>query len=306
MRYPEILSIAPQPSEFVYDEHYTMLYALGIGCGAEVDELAFVYERRLQAIPTMGVMMATAAGDFITLGGLDFSKIVHGEQRLTLHHPLPPAGHMITNARCLGVSDKGREKGAVINIEATTSDAASGELIATSVMTLFCRGDGGFGGPDGGELPLRRTPLREPDVEVALPTLPQQAALYRQLGDRNPLHIDPEVARAAGFKGPILHGLCTYGIACRAIMLACCDNDPAKIAHLEARFSAPVYPGETIVTRIWREPDGAAFECLVPERDATVIRNGYCGLREDAERPVQGFRLPGRQYRNGPAAARQL
>lgn len=279
MRYPEILSIAPEPREFVYDEHYTMLYALGIGCGAEADELDFVYERRLQAMPTMGVMMAAAAGDVITLGGLDFTKIVHGEQRLTLHRPLRPAGRTITNTRCLGVTDKGREKGAIVNIEGATSDAASGELLATSVMTLFCRGDGGFGGPSEGELPLRPTPEREPDFEVALTTLPQQAALYRLLGDRNPLHIDPEVARAAGFKGPILHGLCTYGIACRAIMRACCDNDPAKIASIEARFSSPVYPGETILTRIWRERDGAAFECLVPARGVTVIRNGYCGLR---------------------------
>lgn len=279
MRYPEILAIAPEPSEFVYDEYYTMLYALGIGCGNAADELDFVFERRLQAMPTMGVMMAAAAGDFITLGGLDYTKIVHGEQRLTLHRPLPPAGRMITSARCLGVTDKGREKGAVVNVEGTTSDAASGERLATSVMTLFCRGDGGFGGPSEGELALRPTPGRTPDFAVALPTLPQQAALYRLLGDRNPLHIDPEVAQAAGFKGPILHGLCTYGIACRAIMRACCDNDPAKIAHLEARFSAPVYPGETILTRIWRDQDGAAFECLVPERGVTVIRNGYCGLR---------------------------
>jgi acyl dehydratase len=278
MRYPEILAIAPEPGEFVYDEAFTMLYALGIGCGA--GDLGFVYERKLRAIPTMGVLMANGAGDFITRGGIDFTRIVHGEQRLTLHRPLPPSGRMVTSARCLGVTDKGREKGAVLNIECTASDAASGELFVTSTMTLFCRGDGGFGGPSTGELPLRPTPDRAPDFEVALPTLPQQAAIYRLLGDRNPLHIDPAVARAVGFEGPILHGLCTYGIAARAILQACCDNDPAEIAHLEARFSAPVYPGETILTRIWREPHGAAYECLVQERAVTVIRNGYCGLRQ--------------------------
>ncbi len=279
MRYPEILAIAPDPCEFVYDEHFTMLYALGIGCGADPNDLGFVYEHRLQAIPTLGVLMANGSGDFITQGGLDFTRIVHGEQRLTLHRPLPAAGRMITRTRCLSVADKGRDKGALVNIECTASEAASGELFATAVMSLFCRGDGGFGGPAEVEMKLRSTPSRAPDFEMALQTLPQQAALYRLLGDRNPLHIDPEVARAAGFERPILHGLCTYGIACRAIMQACCANDPAKVAHVEARFSAPVYPGEIILTRIWREPDGVAFECLVPERGITVIQNGYCGLR---------------------------
>jgi acyl dehydratase len=187
---------------------------------------------------------------------------------------------MTSTARCLGVVDKGKDKGAVLNIECAVADAASGERYATSTMTLFCRGDGGFGGPTSGDLPLHPAPARPHDLEVAMPTLPQQAALYRLLGDTNPLHIDPDVARTVGFPGPILHGLCTYGIACRAIMRACCDDDPARIERFDVRFSLPVYPGETITTRIWRDGSDLSFECLVAERGATVIRNGFCKLRD--------------------------
>lgn len=280
MKYPEILAIEPEPQEFAYDDHYTMLYALGLGAGADARDLPFVYEKELRALPTMAVMMASAAGDIITEGGIDYRMIVHGEQRLTLHKPLPPTGRMRSTARCLGVVDKGSDKGALVNIEGTISDAASGERHATSVMTLFCRGDGGFGGPATGDLPLQPIPERPHDLEVALPTLPQQAALYRLLGDTNPLHIDPEVARAVGFQGPILHGLCTYGIACRAVMQSCCDNDPAMIERFDVRFSSPVYPGETVVTRIWRDGNQLSFECFVAERDAKVIRNGFCKLRD--------------------------
>jgi acyl dehydratase len=278
MRYPEILSIEAEPVEFAYDADYTMLYALGLGCGAQGDELKFVYEKNLQALPTMAVMMGGASGAFIEQGGIDYTMIVHGEQRLSLHRPLPPTGRMISDARCLSVIDKGAAKGALVNVESTVRDEA-GTLYATTVMTLFCRGDGGFGGPSGGELTLEPVPARAPDFEVAISTLPQQAAIYRLSGDRNPLHIDPEMATNVGFKGPILHGLCTYGIAGRAIMRACAGNDPARIASLDARFSSPVYPGETVTTRIWQDSNAVSFECTVAERGVTVIKNGACRLR---------------------------
>jgi acyl dehydratase len=288
MRYPEILAIRPEPAEFAYDEQYTMLYALGLGCGADPGDLDFVYEKRLRALPTMAVMMSAASGEFIRQGGIDYTMIVHGEQRLTLHRPLPPTGRMTSHARCLSVVDKGAARGALLNVEGTVFDAGSGEHVATAVMTLFCRGDGGFRGPDAGaeaaqdELTLAPVPTRAPDFAVSLPTLPQQAALYRLLGDRNPLHVDPEAAAAAGFAGPILHGLCTYGIAGRAILRTCCGNDPARLESLDARFSAPVYPGETVTTRIWREAgeSGAvAFECVVAERGTAVIRSGAARIR---------------------------
>jgi len=280
MKYPEILAIQPEAETFAYDDHFTRLYALGLGAGAEERDLPFVYEKELQALPTMAVLMGGASGDFLAKGGIDYSMIVHGEQRLTLHRPLPSAGRMITTARCLSAIDKGKEKGALLNIESTVADAATGERHATSTMTLFCRGDGGFGGPTTGDLPRHPTPERAHDLELPLPTLPQQAALYRLLGDVNPLHIDPEAARSVGFPGPILHGLCTYGIACRVIMRACGDDDPARIERFDVRFSSPVYPGETVTTRIWRDGNALAFECVVAERNATVIRNGFCKLRD--------------------------
>ena len=280
MKYPEILAIRPAPSEHSYDADATILYALGLGAGADPDDLQFVYEKGLRALPTFAVMMGGGSADFIYQGGIDFTRIVHGEQRLTLHAPLPPAGTMTTQARLVGVVDKGMEKGALVIVENTASDAATGVLHATSVMTLYCRGDGGFGGPSDGDLPLHPTPARAPDLEVSIQTLPQQAALYRLNGDKNPLHIDPAMATKVGFPGPILHGLCSYGIACRAIMRACAENDPARIAQFDARFSSPVYPGEAITTRIWRDGNEIAFECVIAERGKTVLSNGLCRLRD--------------------------
>jgi acyl dehydratase len=279
MKFPEILALKPAPREFAYDEQFTMLYALALGTGAAPDDLRFVYERKLRALPSMAVLMAAGAGDFISGGEINYSMMLHGEQRLTIHRPLPAVGRMTSTSRCLGVVDKGRDKGALLNVESTICDAGSGVAYATSIATLFCRGDGGFGGPASGALPLGATPDRPHDLQVRLTTLPQQAALYRLLGDRNPLHIDPAVATAAGFERPILHGLCTYGIAGRAILQACCGNDPALIERLDARFSAPVYPGDTVVTRIWRDGQLLAFNCSVAERRVTVIRNGSCQLR---------------------------
>ena len=278
MHYPDILAIVPEPAEFAYDDRFTMLYALGLGCGVDDGDLRFVYEQNLQALPTMAVLMGGPAGEFIKRGGIDEAMIVHGEQRLAVHRPLPPAGRMTVAARCLGVVDKGAAKGAVVHVESTVS-GADGTPYATAVMSLFCRGDGGFGGPAEDQLTLAPVPDRAPDCEVAITTLPQQAAIYRLSGDRNPLHIEPAFAQRVGFPGPILHGLCTYGIAGRAILRACAGGDPARIGSLDARFSSPVFPGETVTTRIWRDGQAVAFECVVAERGVTVIRNGACRLR---------------------------
>ena len=164
MKYPEILAISPEPAEFHYDADDTILYALGLGAGARPDELQFVYEKNLRALPTSAVMMGGGSGDFIAQGGIDYTRIVHGEQRLTIHQPLPPAGRILSKSRLLGVVDKGKEKGALVLVESTASDAASGALFATAVSTLFCRGDGGFGGPSDGDLPLHAIPERPHDL----------------------------------------------------------------------------------------------------------------------------------------------
>jgi len=281
MRYPEILSIRPEPVVTTYTDKDTILYALGIGMGAnplDVDELPFVYERDLRVVPTMSVILARGAGEFLVEGDINFRMILHGEQRLVVHKPLPPEGRIATSARCLSVIDKGKDKGALLNIESTIRDAAKDDLYCTIIMTLFCRGDGGLGGPSEAGLIPHEKPSGSPDKEVALQTRPDQALIYRLTGDRNPLHVDPEIAVQAGFKAPILHGLCTYGVACRAVMQAYCDLDPIRIRTFDARFSAPVFPGETIVTKLWKDGPIVSFECSVAERAVTVIKNGRCEL----------------------------
>jgi acyl dehydratase len=178
----------------------------------------------------------------------------------------------------MSVVDKGVDRGALLNVECTIADASCNELYATIVMTLFCRGDGGFNGPTRSALIPHEVPTRVPDKQVALPTRLDQALIYRLSGDRNPLHCDPRVARLAGFERPILHGLCTYGIACRAVLQAYCDYDAARIRAFDVRFAAPLYPGETILTRMWKDGSVVSFECSAAERDVTVIRNGRCLL----------------------------
>jgi acyl dehydratase len=280
MKYPAILSVDPGWQAFAYDEDFAIRYALSVGAGEAADDLRFVYEKGLQALPTLAVLMPHGAGEIIAQGELDLSMIVHGEHRLAIHQPLPPAGRMAIRTRCLSVADKGCEKGALVNVESVIAETPGGDPYATSIMTWFCRGDGGFGGPTDGKASLAPVPERPHDRKVVLPTIPHQAAWYRLNGDKNPLHIDPDAAQAAGFPRPILHGLCTYAIACRAVLKACCDNDPARIEQFDARLSAPLFPGETIATRIWRDGRHVAFECIAVERGESVIRNGSCLLRK--------------------------
>jgi acyl dehydratase len=276
------------PLRHSYDEKDSMLYALGIGMGAAAaagaDEpgqrgaLRFVYEHELQAMPSMAVILAHPG---LWMGapeaGVDLLKVVHGEQRLRLHRPLPAAGSVTGVSRVKAVVDKGRDKGALLIVERELRDAA-GELLATVEQTSFCRGDGGFaerGQPSDETLPaMPPAPQREPDLACELPTRPESALVYRLSADRNPLHADPATARRAGFPSPILHGLATYGVACHALLRSCCDYDAARLRTLDARFSAPVYPGETIRTEIWREASAIRFQARALERNVVVLANG--------------------------------
>ncbi|MBV9840111.1 MAG: MaoC family dehydratase N-terminal domain-containing protein [Sphingomonadaceae bacterium] len=252
----------------------TQLYALGVGA----EELPFVYERGLTALPTMAVVLGYPGFGFWAdpALGVDTTKILHGETEVILHRPLPPEGRFVGTNSVLGIYDKGADKGCVVRQTRTLSDGA-GTLLATVNNTSFLRGNGGFGGSSEGQpAPRPAPPERAFDESVAIATLPAQSLLYRLSGDYNALHIDPEVAKKAGFDRPILHGLCTFGIVGRAIVRALCGNDPAKLKAIGARFSAPVYPGETIVTEIWRTSSGhAAFRARVAERDLVVLNNGY-------------------------------
>jgi acyl dehydratase len=211
--------------------------------------------------------------------GYDYTKVVHGEQRLTLHRPLPPQGELIADARVVAAYDKGPGKGAVIHTEANVRSAAHDQPLYTLLSTTFARGDGGFGGPSGSGPQPHPLPKRSPDLTATFQTHEDQALLYRLNGDRNPLHADPEYARRAGFPAPILHGLCTYGIACRAVLQTVAGYDHARITAFDVRFSAPVYPGEAIATDMWVDGKSVSFRCRIPERnDVVAIDHGRCVL----------------------------
>jgi len=258
-----------------------MLYALGVGAGNHADDLNFVYEERLLALPTMAVVMAYPG--FVWLDpefGANWKKILHGEQLLELFAPLPVEGSLYSETTFESVHDKGADKGVIVYSKRRLFDD-SGTHLATDTRSSFLRGDGGCGTPDSNKapapIPHAMPEAREPDIVVDLMTATNQAMIYRLSGDYNPLHIDPKVAGAAGFSQPILHGLCTYGVVGRALLAAVADNKPARIKKLNVRFSAPVFPGETIRTQIWREADSSyAFKAKVIERDLLVINNGYC------------------------------
>lgn len=262
-----------------YTEKDSMLYALGIGLGNDPlneDCLQFVYEDGLKVLPSMGVVLA-APGFWAREPdtGIDWVKVLHAGQELILHKPLPSSGVVEATTKITEIVDKGEGKGALIVSERVVRDKATGEDLCTLVSTTMARGDGGFGGsPVSSSIP-DQIPERAPDLVCDLPTLDQAALIYRLSGDFNPLHASPSVARKGGFEKPILHGLCTFGVATHAILKTLCDYDPARFHRIRLRFSAPVYPGETIRTEIWRDGNKIAFRCRSVERDLVVINNGY-------------------------------
>lgn len=281
INYDELMQAKSTGLTASYSERETMLYALGIGFGRDPmneRELPFVYENGLKTVPAMATVIGWGAGSIMGKSGINYLMVVHGEQRVILHKPLPAAADVVMDERVLGVFDKGKDKGAVLVTERAMKDAKSGEKLCTLVSSIFARGDGGFGGPKDGAPEPHRLPERKPDLVHACDTRPDQALLYALSGDRNPLHRDPNVAKMAGFPRPILHGLCTYGTACRAVISTVCKYDPAKIAGFDVRFSAPVFPGETIVTEMWVDGSVVSFRSRLKERDVVVLNNGKCTL----------------------------
>jgi acyl dehydratase len=250
----------------------TMLYALGIGA----TELAFVYEQNLQALPTMAAVLGSPG--FVWRSpefALDWTRVLHGETSLHLHAPLPVEGEVRGETTFGPIFDKGADKGAVIYTTRRIFDE-TGVHVATLGGAIFARGDGGFGGTSEGQPKPHTLPDRPADLTHDLTTAENQALIYRLSGDYNPLHADPAVAQAAGFPRPILHGLCSYGVAGRSVLATLCGNDPARLKRLNVRFTSPVFPGETIRTEIWRDGEGrASFRALVAKRDAVVLNNGY-------------------------------
>jgi len=279
--YPDILEITSEPQTHTWTDRDTMLYGLGIGMGNDPmneAELAFVYENGLKAVPTMATCMAWGGGPSPGKMGINYMLVVHGEQKVEIHKALPTEAIVVTDGRVLGAYDKGPGKGAVIVVETTMKDSRNGELLATLTSSIFARGDGGFGGPSDGAPEPHAVPDRAPDMSLDFATKPDQALIYRLSGDRNPLHSDPNFAKAAGFPRPILHGLCTYGVTCRAVMQAYADMDPARMKSHAIRFSSPVFPGETITVDMWKDGDVVSFEARVKERGVTVAKNGKSEL----------------------------
>ena len=272
--------------EQTYTARDTMLYALGLGYGhdpMDENQLQFVYEKNLKTLPTMAVVLGYP-GFWMKDpdSGIDWVRLVHGEQSLTVHKPLPVAGTVVGTSRIVSVTDKGQGKGALVFQERTLRDKATGEVHATIDHLTFCRADGGFSekpgnGPKGGDMPPPQKPAvpeTAPHAVCDLPTLPQAALIYRLCADANPLHAEPAVAKAAGFPQPILHGLATYGVAGHAILRTYCGYDPARLKSLALRFSAPVFPGETIRTEMWKEGNRVQFRAKSVQRDIVVLSHG--------------------------------
>lgn len=271
----------------------TMLYALGVGLGAEPcdpNQLQFVYEENLQALPTMAIILGYpgpwhAHPDT----GITRSHVVHGEQGFTIHNPLPVEGAIIGKTRITGVLDKGKDKGALILTTCEVRDKASAELVCTLTSTTFCRADGGFGGPEKPAKAVHPIPDTPPQQICDLPTLPQAALIYRLSGDYNPLHADPAYAQRAGFEKPILHGRASFSVAGHAILKTCCGYDSTRFKSMEGRFSSPVYPGETIRTELWQDGNIVTFRASVPARGVTVINNGRAEIipKSNPAKPAQ-------------------
>jgi len=274
-----------------YGVRDSMLYALSLGLGNDpLDECAlpFVYEGApggLRVLPTMAAVLGypgfwAKEAD----SGIDWVRLVHGEQGLIVHKPLPVAATLVGRNRITDLIDKGDGKGAIVVVERRLEDAF-GDLYATLRQVIFCRGDGGFSALHGGQpsdpplKPLPATPDdRDPDLIDNQPIRPEAALLYRLLADDNPLHADPAVARAAGFNRPILHGLATYGLAARALIRQCAGDDPSRLRTLDVRFAAPVFPGETLRTEIWRGRSCLQFRARVLERDCIVLSHGSADI----------------------------
>jgi acyl dehydratase len=279
--YDRLLSAPAARVDQAYDYRDTIIYALSAGLGEDpVDErqLKFVYERDLRALPTYASTLAWKRFADLDLG-LTYAKLVHGEQRMTMHRPTPASGAVYSELRVKDAVDRGAEKGAIIYFERVLRELASGEAISSQILTIFARADGGFGGPERPILPSHPLPERKPDVVSTIPVSPRAALIYRLTGDVNPLHVDPETARKAGFERPILHGLATYGVCGVAVLKAVLDYDPDRLIEFDGRFSAPVLPGDTLEADIWVDGDIVSLRVRAPAREAVVFNSGRARIR---------------------------
>ncbi|WP_420450669.1 MaoC/PaaZ C-terminal domain-containing protein [Ilumatobacter sp.] len=268
---PDAVGATSEPFEVSWTSDDALLYAVGVGAGHE--ELAFTTENsegvEQRVLPTFPVVIGYGRGaPMRAVGEIDRTQLVHGRQGITLHAPIPPEGTVTITGEITGVWDKGQA--AVIDT-VTTARQGDDELY-TLTSSAFVRGAGGFGGERGPSGGANTAPERDPDHVVRYSTSRDQAFTYRLSGDRNPLHTDPSFAAQGGFDTPILHGLCTYGFTGRALLHAVCGGDPARFAHVEGRFAAPVFPGEELAVRMWETDDGVVFTTsAVGDGDERVV-----------------------------------
>lgn len=272
------LAAAPSVREVSWTERDVLLYHLGIGAGGhpmDQDELTWVYEKNLRVLPTFamvagqGVSAGTIRPPGMNLPGIDIDlrKILHGGQSLTMHGPIPASGSAVLSSRVADVWDKG--KAAVIVLEQAAADP-DGNPLWTSEMQIWARGAGGFGGPSGPDASAC-APDREPAEVLTSRTTPSQALVYRLSGDMNPLHADPDFAARAGFDRPVLHGLATYGLVCKAVVDSILDGDAGAVQTFSARFAGSIYPGETIETSVWREDNRLILHAVCPDREGQAL-----------------------------------
>jgi acyl dehydratase len=264
------------PREVSWTSRDALLYALGVGAGQDdpLRELEFTTENsqgvEQRVLPTYGVVLLQGGGGRAPLGDVDRAMLVHAEQALTLHRPLPVAGRASVTSTVTGVYDKG--SGALVVTESTATDLESGQALISTTSSAFIRGEGGFGGDRGPSATWTR-PDRPPDVVTSAATRTDQALLYRLSGDRNPLHSDPTFAARAGFSRPILHGLCTYGVTGRLLLHALCGSDPSRFRSMSGRFSRPVTPGARLTVSAWVDGSRARFQTS-DDDGAVVVDHG--------------------------------
>lgn len=284
--YPDILTETSARRPFSYSEKDAILYALGIGMGENENALPFVYEKNLKIVPTAVTVLGGTIMPQLTprqgyrKSSYDFAKVVHGEQEVQIFRPLKAADALFTETCTTHVEDKGEGRGAVVVTETLWTDC-DGAKVAKLVNSIFARGDGGFGGPKGEKRAVQARPERAPDIRAKLASRPDQALLYRLTGDHNPLHADPEVAKNVGFPAPIMHGLCTFGMTCRAVLEHCVGYDSDRILSHSGRFTAPFFPGETLHVDMWLDGDQVQFEASSVERGVMVIGGGQSKLRSE-------------------------
>ena len=281
--YDSMMSYAVPDAAQTLSDTDCILYALGVGFGVEPGHpghLRYVYEDGLEVLPMMANVTAYP-GFWLKdpAAGVDWKRVLHSEQAFTVHRPIPFGVKLVGRTRVVGIDDKGAGFGAFMFARRDVVADGTDEVVCTLEQTTLLRGDGGCGGSDERPRPVHRTPKREPDLHHDLGVAPEAALLYRLSGDRNPLHVDPAVAKAAGFERPILHGMCTMGYAGHSVMAAVCGYDGGRIRTMQVRFTAPAYPGETLRTEMWIDDGGVSFRTRALERDTLVLGNGRIELR---------------------------